>query len=250
MHQLKKLNALLFLLAITINATAQKTDTTGVPAKDNIIKLNLSALLFKNISVQYERKIARRVSLALNVHYIPFGKAPFKSLIEKAIDDPSVKIDDFQLGNFGVTPECRFYVGKQGALHGFYFGLFASMNNYKTDFPVNYSNGVRTGIFSGKLKTYTVGLQLGAQWKLGKNITLDWWILGPNYGSASGDLNLATALSDDDQIDLRNELAKLKNDLPFKVIKSYTVNSTGAVINAQGPWGGLRGLGFNLGYRF
>lgn len=249
-NYLKKINLLLFLLIITVNVSAQIKDSAGTSLRNNIIKINLSALLFKNISVQYERKITRKTSLALNVHYIPFGKAPFKSAIEKAIDDPSVKIDQFQLGNFGITPEYRFYVGKQGALHGFYIGPFASYNEYKTDFPVNYSNDTRTGIFTGKLKAYTFGLQLGAQWKLSKSIYLDWWILGPNYGSAKGDLILTTALTVDEQNALSKELENLKNDVPLKVIKSYSVYPNGAVIVAKGPWAGLRGLGFNLGFRF
>jgi len=33
-------------------------------------------------------------------------------------------------------------------------------------------------------------------------------------------------------------------------VESYSVNGSGATIRAKGPWGGLRGLGFNLGFRF
>lgn len=249
MLQLKKPKLMIALLVIAVNASAQTNDSTRVNSKDNIIKLNLSALVFKNISVQYERKTGRKTSVALNVHYLPFGKLPFEKAVEKAIDDPSVKIDQFRLGNFGITPEFRFYLGK-GALHGFYLGPFASYNSYKSDFPVNYSNDTRTGIFSGKLNAYTFGLQLGAQWKLGKNVFLDWWILGPNYGSAKGNLVLTTPLSPSEQSDLRDQLETLKGDIPLNVIKSYEVNSNGATIVAKGPWAGLRGLGFNLGYRF
>ena len=92
---------------------------------------------------------------------------------------------------------------------------------------------------------------MGAQFKLGKSAYLDWWIIGPNYGSAKGGLNLTTTLSSMEQTELRNTIEALKADAPFdKLIGSYTVSSTGAFINAKGPWAGLRGLGINLGIRF
>jgi hypothetical protein len=35
----------------------------------------------------------------------------------------------------------------------------------------------------GKLSANTFGLHLGAQFNLGKNLILDWWIIGPHYGN-------------------------------------------------------------------
>lgn len=221
--------------------------------KNNIVKINLSALVVKNISVQYERKVAKRVSIAANVHYRPFGKLPFLSTIEKVIDDPSVPVNQLKWGGVGVTPEVRFYVGKKGALRGFYLAPFANISKYKADLPIEYNNGPTNniGIFNGNISTITGGLLLGAQWKLGKSLYLDWWIIGPNYGNAKGDLILTTSLNSTEQADLRSEIENLIADAPFdKLVESYSVNSNGAIINAKGPWGGLRGLGFNLGFRF
>ncbi len=93
-------------------------------------------------------------------------------------------------------------------------------------------------------------MQLGAQFKLGKNMFLDWWILGPNYGSASGTLNFAGTLTLSEQSDLETELEMQKRDAPFKAIKSYMVNSSGGNVVVKGPWGGLRGLGFSLDFGF
>ncbi len=250
MTVLKHAACVLLALGSHFYLSAQTTASADTVSKNNILKLNLSALLFKNISVQYERKVSRKSTVALNVHVMPFGNIPFKSAVEKAIDDASVDLDKLKVGNMGVTAEYRFYIGKKGAMRGFYLGPFLSYNNYKADLPLNYSNDTRTGVFSGKLKTYTAGLQLGAQWQLSKTVYLDWWILGPNYGSASGDLILNTALSPSEQQDLRDEIENLKNDVPLKTIKSYEVNASGAKIVAKGPWGGLRGLGINIGFRF
>jgi hypothetical protein len=218
--------------------------------KNNIIKFNLSALTFKNISLQYERKVGKRTSLAVNVHTIPFGNLPFQSTFENFADQTFVEYDKLKFGSFGVAPEFRYYVGKKGALRGFYMAPFISYNQYKMNLPIKYSNNTRTGIFDGDINSITGGLQLGSQFRLSNSLTLDWWIIGPNYGSANGTLNFNSALTASEQADIRTQLENFKNDLPIDVIKSYTVTGTGATINAKGPWAGLRGLGFNLGVRF
>ncbi len=255
MHILKIVPVAFLGLVLSVSAFSQneEEDKPKESPKNNIVKINLSALVVKNISVQYERKIAKRVSIAANVHYRPFGKLPFLSSIEKAIDDPSVPVNQLKWGGMGITPEVRFYVGKKGAMRGFYLAPFANISSYKSDLPINYSNGPinKTGIFNGNISTITGGLLLGAQWKLGKSVYLDWWIIGPNYGNAKGDLILTTALNSVEQADLRSQIEELIADAPFdKLVESYSVNGSGATIRAKGPWGGLRGLGFNLGFRF
>ena len=222
------------------------------PTKNNIIKLNLSALIVKNISIQYERRVGHKTSVALGIHTLPFGDVPFQSTLENIVDDPSANIKELKLGSFGITPEFRFYPGKKGVFRGLYFGPFFSYNSYKTDLPINYdyNNETRTGIFKGTVSTYTAGIQIGAQWKLGNSIYLDWWILGPNYGGASGDVVFSSTLDYYEQGALSIQLQELKDDVPLHVIKSYSVDNNGAIINFKGPWAGIRGLGINLGYRF
>lgn len=251
MQTFKAISAALFsCLMLSIPLHAQQQDTMVGMQNSNIIKINVSALVFKNISVQYERKIAKRISVAANVHYMPFGKLPFLSSIEKAIDDPSVPVDKLKLGNFGFIPEIRFYLGKNEALRGFYLAPFASYSRYETDLPVNYGVN-KTGIFKGNISAITGGLLLGAQFKLGKSVYLDWWIIGPNYGGSNGDLHLNSPLSTEEQIDLREQIEDLKTDGFYgKTIDSYTVDSNGAYIKVKGPWAGLRGFGLNLGFRF
>lgn len=228
------------------NSTEKKPD----PERNNMLKVNVSALFLKNISLQYERKIGRKFTLGLGAHTMPFGKIPFNSLVKQVVDDPSVPIDDFRLGTTGVTPEIRWYVGKKGAFHGFYLGAFASFNKYKTDLPIQYDNDTKTGVFNGTLNTFTGGLQLGVQWKLGKRVYLDWWIIGPNYGQGKGKLAFAGALTQTDQDDIRQAIEDIRNDFPTDPIESFQVNSQGASIDMKGPWLGLRGMAFNLGFRF
>lgn len=250
--ELNNIKAFIFtLLVIHISGAAFGQDSVKVSVKSNIIKINLSSLVFKNISLQYERKVAKKISVALNVHSIPFGHLPFLSSIEKAIDDSNVPVNKLRLGSLGFTPEIRFYLGKKEAFRGFYFAPFLNITRYKIDLPVNYGNANTTAIFIGNVAATSGGLLLGAQWSLGKSIYLDWWILGPNYGGARGDLNFNSILSVTEQDELRTEIADLKANGSFTdVIESYSVNDKGAFINVKGPWAGLRGLGLNLGIQF
>ncbi len=251
MQKTSKIVSGIFLCFIFFTANAQKEkETVAVIEKKNVFKINLSALAFKNISLQYETKIGRKSSIALNIHTIPFGDLPFQSIFDNIVNNVDVQYDKIKLGSFGVVPELRFYVGKKAGLRGFYIGPFVNYSNYKVNLPIQYNNSTKTEIFNGNLKAITGGFQLGTQFRLGKNMVLDWWIIGPNYGSENGNLSFAGALTPPEQLDLQRKLEKLKNDAPFNTIKSYTVSSTGASIVAKGPWGGLRGLGFNLGFRF
>lgn len=245
----KDIAVMIYLCLISISLYAQKEERTSSEKKD-IIKVNLPALAFKNISVQYERQVGARTSLALNVHTIPFGNLAFQNLFEKLIDQNFVQYDKFKLGTFGVVPEFRYYVGRHGALHGFYIGPFISYNTAKMNLPISYNNNTKTGIFDGNLNTITGGLQFGAQFRLSKSLTLDWWIFGPNYGSGNGTLNFTAALTSQEQADLQTELDKIKQDAPLNTIKSAVATNQGATIVAKGPWGGLRGLGLSLGIKF
>ena len=228
----------------------QETTTKTISEKRNVIKINLPALAFKNISIQYERQIKRKLTAAINVHFIPYGKMAFTSAIAKAVNDSSIDFNAIKFGGVGFAPELRYYFSKKGAFHGFYMGLFLNYNNYKTALPVTYGDPVKkTGIFTGNVRSITGGLQLGIQRQLGKKLTLDLWLLGPNIGSGKGDFNFAGALDAGDRADLDKSLKQVQDNAPFNWVKSYSVSPTGATLNIDGPWFGLRS-GINLGYRF
>jgi len=255
MQKTIKFGAIFYLCFICFTVNAQKEKNVQkekVTEKKNIVKINLPALAFKNISVEYERQVGKKSSVSINVHTIPFGQLPFQSAFKNLASNSGVQYDQFKLGSFGVVPEFRFYLSKKGNMRGFYIGPFLSISNYKVSLPISYTSGTatKTGIFDGTLNTFTGGLQFGTQFSLGKNVVLDWWLFGPNYGSANGTLTLTTALNNQEKADLQTKLDQLKADAPLNTIKSATASNTGATIVAKGPWGGLRGLGFSLGFRF
>lgn len=87
---------------------------------------------------------------------------------------------------------------------------------------------------------------IGAQFKLGGRVYLDWWILGPNYGSSNGSLSGKKSMSPSEQQSLRDEL----NDLDIPLTKfTYTVDANGANADNKGPWAGIR-AGINIAFRF
>jgi Protein of unknown function (DUF3575) len=240
------------LFVISSSASAQQKE-------DNIIKINVPALFFKNISLQYERVVGKKQSFAVAVRYRPEGKIPFQKTVENFVDDKSIRVDLGTIGNFGITPEYRFYFSKKGAANGFYIGPFVSYNHYSGNVPINYNdyddiNHVsieRTAVFKGSINTFTTGFQLGAQWKLSDKISLDWWIAGPNYGIGKGTFDFAGTLNDIEQISMKYELEKVKAAVPLiKVVIPKDPDANGATFKVDGPWAGMRAMGINIGYRF
>lgn len=217
--------------------------------KNNILKVNLSALAFKNISVQYEVKDGKKASVAVNLHTIPYSKLPFQNVFKDLLsDNPDIQYDQFKLGSFGVITELRYYLSKRGAFQGFYLGPFLGYNSYKMNLPIKYNT--KMGDFGGKINVLSAGIQIGAQFHIGKSLVLDWWILGPNYGSASGKFDFIGTLSGSEQDELRAAIETLKQDIPFKLIKTYVIGNGGGTFVTKGPWAGIRALGINLGIRF
>jgi len=227
--------------------------------KEAILKINVPALLFKNISLQYEQKINKKNSFALAVRFMPKHSVPFRKTVQDLFTDTTIKLDQARMGNIGITPEYRFYLSKQGALKGFYIGGFVSFNHYNDDIPINYYDYVnnkfidKIATFKGSMNTVTGGIQLGAQWKLSESLNLDWWIAGPNYGINKGEFKFIGSLNPTfEQVSLYVKMNLLKEVVPLvKVeIPQGSPNDNGASFKTSGGWAGIRAMGLNLGYRF
>lgn len=247
----------LFLCAtVAVNAQDSSVSADG----KNLVKWNVAALALKNYSFQYERAIGKKTSVAVGIRFAPKSGVPFSSKLEELIDDEDTwnSIKDFKTGNFAITPEVRFYMGK-GVFRGFYIAPFVRYAKYNAAVPFNFEVEVTNGTetisreeeinLSGDVTALTGGLLFGAQWKLSKLVYLDWWILGPNYGTSNGSISgkSANGFDADEQEALREALEDLE-DLPLVKTKS-TVNAEGAKVDFDGPWGGLRS-GLSIGFRF
>lgn len=242
--------AVILLLSTPAVSQEKESEETRTTQPVNLVKINLGALLLKNYSFQYERLLTRKITFAAGLRFAPTSNFPFKDRLESLIDDEDTweSIKDFKTGNFAFTPEVRFYMGK-GNFNGFYIAPFVRYANYKAEVPFRYDteDGSETIMLKGDVTALTGGLLFGAQWNIGKRIALDWWILGPNYGTSNGNLDGKKALSPEDQQYLLAGLEDL-DELPLLNPK-YTVDSNGARVKFDGPWAGLR-AGISLGFKF
>lgn len=249
------LSVSLALLSITAFAQDENEENDQPAHPMNIIKVNLTALVLKNYSFQYERILNRKFSAAIGFRTMPNGAIPLKSTVEKLVGDDAeakAQINNFKLGNTAITAEMRFYVGKKGYGRGFYLAPFYRNATYKgSGLKFTYQNGanVESSVsMSGDIKSNTFGLLLGIQNKIGKHISLDLWILGPHYGNGKGDFTGTTTTPMDatEQADLQQELDNF--DMPFGT-KKVTVTANGANVKLDGAFGGLRS-GITIGVWF
>jgi hypothetical protein len=242
--------------AFSQDAAPEKTDSSLSRHKMNIIKTNITGIPLRNYSLQYERVLNKGFSLALSYRIMPEGSIPFKSMITNSIEDGDQEaidqVESLQLSNTAITAELRWYVGKKGYGRGFYIAPFFRHANHKANnVSIEYDSdlgGTEKVDLSGSLVSNTGGLLFGAQWFLGKAIVLDWWILGPHYGSGNGDLKGLTSspMSAQEQDDLRQELEDIDSPLTTKTVY---VDANGAAVKLDGPWAGIR-AGISLGIRF
>jgi Protein of unknown function (DUF3575) len=272
MYSKKILTTLLICIAGISSGFAQSTldeQSGGSPAptkktaekgndkqKMNIVKVNLMALGLKNYSFQYERILTKKISVAVGVRTMPTGSLPFQDIfVDQVADgDPDLEsnIRSLKVGNFAITPEVRFYLSKKGYGRGFYIAPYYRYAKFKSEeFPVDYESGpstTNTIKLKGDIATNSGGLMFGAQWHLGKVVTLDWWIIGAHYGTSKGTLSgiPSTPLTAQEQQDIRDEIAAI--DLPLtKITADVNANSVKAIID--GPWGGVR-AGLTIGIKF
>lgn len=220
----------------------------------NIVKLNLSSLVAKNVHFTYERKLTNRFSAAIGFRTMAKGTLPFKSTFENLVDGTDFDFNKFQMGNTAITPEVRIYLGK-GNMRGFYVAPYMRFASFDITAPVKYTYNNGSGNVTdeapvaGKIKSTSGGLMFGTQHRIFKVLTLDIWIIGGHYGSSSGTLTVTKAFNTQQERDaVKAELDGI-DAAPFK-FKNAVVTSTGASIQSDGPWAGIRGAGINIGFRF
>ena len=244
---------ILIALALPFIAKAQ----LGILGGKNIIKTNISGDVIQNYNVTFERSFAKKMSFSIGLRYMPKTTVPFKEKLEEYINNKDVRVNDFQMGNFAITPELRLYLSA-GKMKGFYIAPYARYASFDVSVPITYTNsGLLTtkasALFTGKITSISGGLMVGTQFQLAKKLVMDIWIIGGHYGSSNGTI-YATDInpqmnSKADRDALQAQLDDLKEIGPFRFEGKVTSNTT-AEITSTGPWAGIRGLGLNLGVRF
>lgn len=245
------MNRMLFTISLfcsfVVNAQQEENQE-----KMNLVKMNLTSIVFRNYQFAYERLITKRFSVQVSYGFIPSGQVP---LIDEVIKDENV--DNIKLGGNNITIEPRFYLGK-GYGHGFYIAPYYRYSHFNIDnltYRYTSKDPAMTDkkipiAFSGKTNSNNVGLMIGAQWLLGRrdNWVLDVWFIGIHYGGASGTIRGRSSrpLTPYEQGQLKEDV----QDLDISLFKyGVTTDANGAVIRLDSDWLGLRS-GISFGYRF
>lgn len=220
---------------------------TAAAEKMNIVKTNVTGYIFRNVNLTYERVINNRFSVSVGYGTVAKGGIPFSKSFVK-----DTELENIEISQSHFTIEPRIYLG-QGYGRGFYFAPYYRHTNFNAEqvvLEVDYAGQRVATDISGKASGNSGGLMVGAQWFLGKTDSwvLDFWIAGGHYGAGKGDFRAQSprVLTPAEQAELKSEIENL--DIPF-VEYTVTTDATGANINVDGPWAGLRS-GLSFGYRF
>jgi len=228
------------------SAMAQSAQTED---KKNIVKVNLLGFTSGSIALQYERLIATKTSVALGMNIMPERSIPYFSYVRDVVEDKGAidLLKDVKMKAFSLTPEVRFYMGKQG-LRGFYVAPFLRYDRFKVTLPVDYiyQNRIERVTINGNVDAFSAGLSLGAQWRLSERFYLDCTFIGISYGFASGELSGKRPLNAEEQAEVRKALdeAEIK-----KIDYTYNVHEQGVDVKIKGPWANAK-FALAIGYRF
>lgn len=224
----------------------------------NAVKFSITAPVFKNFAVQYERALSKRFSIAVTYRGMPENNIAFVDHLERYIENDEVdfeNIRNMRLKSSVITPEIRIYTGSKGT-RGFYIAPYASFASHHLKTPAfifektedDGSSSTLSLPMSGSVNSISAGLMLGSQFNLGKRFTLDWWIIGASIGKGNGKVEALSGMNigEDWQEEIRYALEQV--DIPYFKYETQ-VNENGATLKIDGPWAGLRG-GLSLGFRF
>ncbi len=150
----------------------------------NIIKINTLAIAFSNISVSYERMLARRLSIIVSAGYKYSGREPKVFVVNGSTID--AKLD--KITGYTITPELRYYLKncEPRLLEGFYIGLYLRYTHYSSGANFDYFPEGQLQEFYHSTVTLSevgAGFQLGYQLALWERFNIDFMFFGPRFSN-------------------------------------------------------------------
>lgn len=236
------------LLSVMVLCASFFFSNVNAQEAEHVVKLNVAALGFRNISLQYEKPFHEKMSAGLGVRIQIPRVLPS---IVGGTEEGTGSIES-RLTGYALTPEFRFYPGSKGAPKGFYIAPYLRYTNWKISTESTYidaNNVTQNYDLTGKFTGIGGGLMIGMQWLVGDKFSIDWWIMGGHYGTAKTTLkgkNEDGSWSLQEQADIAAELEAY--NVPFGTT-SYEVTSKDVEFNWHMPFLGLR-PGLALGWAF
>ncbi|PBQ30790.1 hypothetical protein CNR22_03030 [Sphingobacteriaceae bacterium] len=227
------------------------------------IKLNLTPLVFRSLSLQAEYAFHRKMSIALGASILP--KRTLSEDLYNAIDDNPYS-SNFSTPVYegkNITPEFRFYpFGREGhsAPNGFYIAAYYRYAHYTAHQTVSYQDvsspgqPVYTARATHDYSGGTGGLMIGKQWIIAKHFSIDWWIVGGGYGKAKYTYTWkidGINLTEDQQAFVREQANQnFENFSMFGIEPNVQTTSNSAFMSSMLPMFNLRFMGICLGFAF
>lgn len=231
-----------------------QSDTTQIDStldlsRRNVLKWNLTPMIWsiQNINLSYERITSSHGSFSVNAGYFVLPSTGI-------YDSLNISRDNKKWG-FSVSGDKRFYFKKRNTKYapdGLYWGIFGSFHHY--DFE-NSLEVINSDIAHGKLNIngnfsmISAGVELGYQFVLKNNLTIDLIFIGPSISTYSAKLGIEGDL----QVDKESEYIKALYDVLIakfpgadKLLEEKVIKDNGALFSV-GP--GLRYM-IQIGYRF
>ena len=153
----------------------------------NDVKINLSAVVLKNLSVQYGRGVTKHIAFAMGLRCDTKGTMRLQTQLQSRVKSSNIDFGALQIGNFAITLAVRFYMGR-GRQRGLYVAPSARYAYFAVDLPIFYQTGTQNtnALFSGHTRSLSGGIMFGMQYTFAKTKILDSWLVGAHYSSCNG----------------------------------------------------------------
>jgi Protein of unknown function (DUF3575) len=248
-----KKQGLLWVFGLVLCVGAAK----GQLVNRTLVKFNISGVVIKNYTAQYERILTKNSSITFSAGVSSKAPLPFKqALMDRFSDNADAvrAINTTLFTKYVGTLEYRFYLAGH-APTGWYLAPFVRYINMTIDQDYTYTD-LKGVLHRPNLKAQFnaggAGVLLGYQWMLGKRVGLDLWLLGPFYGTNVkadfvGNDPLWQQLTADDIQNIRRDINSV--ELPgYTVTDKINLPKIEALL--EGPYYGVRAFGLALSYRF
>lgn len=155
--------------------------TQSAMAQNNAIKINYLSPIFRTLSLFYEHKFTDSGSGQLGFFYTGYS------------------IGDTKFSGFGITPEFRYYLSDDGAIHGFYIAPYLRYQNFTLteDYTDYFGGSIDDGKYEATLTTFGGGAVVGYQAVFKERVTFDAFA-GPGFNSGSIKLKAGSESADFD----------------------------------------------------
>jgi hypothetical protein len=262
---IKRLTFPMYLVLVFGLNTMSQTVTPPTPQAvntlfgKNLIKFNVTGVIVQDYTLQYERVLSKGQSIALTVGISPNVPLPFKSTLLSDFggnSDAKRAILTTVYKKYNITLEYRFYFNGN-APKGLYFAPFLrymdmSQSQYYTFTP---SDGkLHTAHMTSQFSGFGAGFLIGDQFLIGQHWAIDWWIVGPFYGTKINADFVGTDpqmgdMTAQDLANVVNDIEKIK--LPLYKTTAVLTQATNTIeAKITGPYYGIRAFGLCLAYRF